>query len=173
MVVGAADALCSKSERRWSRADDYAILSMASTRAQSRALRAVVAPIVKLADPSIQTTAAEEMPDAPVSQTASPASRSTASPARPASTSRGAVRSSNAGGADRPITEKQIGLVKARQRKAKTTDRALLEAMFSATGNTSPPETSASHTSALVDRALTRFPAVKLDDLLDSIGGAA
>lgn len=99
-VVGAATALCTRQEQRWSRADEYALCSMASTRAQSRALRSVVAPLVKLADPAISTTAAEEMP---------------AAAAEPETTT---------------LTAKQVGLVRARARSANLTDTALAELVW-------------------------------------------
>ena len=38
-VVGAAESECLRSERRWAKADDYAIRSMAQTRATSKALQ--------------------------------------------------------------------------------------------------------------------------------------
>jgi hypothetical protein len=58
-VIGEGDAICTKGETRWSRADDYAILSMAQTRAVSKVLRSVLAWIVTLA--GYETTPAEEM----------------------------------------------------------------------------------------------------------------
>jgi hypothetical protein len=99
-VVGAASALCTRDESRWSRADEYALCSMASTRAQSRALRAVVAPIVKLADPSISTTAAEEMP---------------AQAARPSVPT---------------ISYQEISALKARAKAAQVDDAGLLQAVW-------------------------------------------
>jgi hypothetical protein len=59
-VVGKADAMCSTSENRWSKADDYALLSMAQTRATSKALKGPLGWVMKLA--GYQTTPAEEMP---------------------------------------------------------------------------------------------------------------
>jgi len=48
-VVGAAEAQCLRSEKRWAKADDYSIRSMAQTRAISKALRAPLGFIVVLA----------------------------------------------------------------------------------------------------------------------------
>jgi hypothetical protein len=59
-LVGAAESMCSRSEGMWAKRDDYALRSMAQTRAISRALRAPLGQIVTLA--GYETTAAEEMP---------------------------------------------------------------------------------------------------------------
>lgn len=66
MVVGRAQALCTNDEKRgpWKNADRYALLSMAQTRATSKALKQAVGPLMKLA--GYQTTPAEEMPVEPV-----------------------------------------------------------------------------------------------------------
>ena len=58
-TVGAAEAECLRSETRWKTADDYAIRSMAQTRAVSKALRAPLGFIVSLA--GYEATPAEEM----------------------------------------------------------------------------------------------------------------
>lgn len=60
-VVGRADALCTKHEKRgpWKSADDYARLSMAQTRATSKALKGPLGFVISLA--GYQTTPAEEM----------------------------------------------------------------------------------------------------------------
>lgn len=58
-VVGAAEAECLRTENRWRTADDYAIRSMAQTRAISKALRAPLGFIVALA--GYETTPEEEM----------------------------------------------------------------------------------------------------------------
>ena len=79
-VVGRADALCTKHEKRgpWKNADDYARLSMAQTRATSKALKAPLGFVISLA--GYATTPAEEMtfaePDAVVETT--PVERSAA-----------------------------------------------------------------------------------------------
>lgn len=64
-VVGAAEAECLRSEKRWGQpnTDDYAIRSMAQTRATAKALRQPLGFIVALA--GYQTTPAEEMPESP------------------------------------------------------------------------------------------------------------
>lgn len=60
-VVGRADALCTKHEKRgpWKGADDYARLSMAQTRATSKALKGPLGFVVSLA--GYAPTPAEEM----------------------------------------------------------------------------------------------------------------
>lgn len=59
--VGAAEAICLRSESRWAKADAYALKSMAQTRAISRCLRAPLGFIAELA--GFSATAAEEMPE--------------------------------------------------------------------------------------------------------------
>jgi hypothetical protein len=59
-VIGAAEAECTRSEKRWGDADPYAIRSMAQTRATSKALRAPLGFIVTLA--GYEATPDEEIP---------------------------------------------------------------------------------------------------------------
>lgn len=59
-VIGAAEAMCTRTESRWKTADDYAIRSMAQTRATSKALRGPLGFIVTLA--GYEATPAEEIP---------------------------------------------------------------------------------------------------------------
>lgn len=63
-VVGAAEAMCVRSEKTWKNRDDYAIRSMAQTRATSKALRQPLDFVVRLA--GFEATPAEEMPAGPV-----------------------------------------------------------------------------------------------------------
>lgn len=73
-VVGRGSALCSSRERRWTRADEYAIRSMASTRATGKAFRLGLSWIATLA--GLESTPAEEMPaDSRPGATAAPAAR--------------------------------------------------------------------------------------------------
>lgn len=58
-VVGAADAQCTRDEKTWKNRDDYALRSMAQTRAISKALKSPLGFIVSLAGYS--ATPAEEM----------------------------------------------------------------------------------------------------------------
>lgn len=60
-VIGAGEGHCDRNERKWKNADNYAIKSMAQTRAQSKALRSVFAWIMVLA--GFAATPANEMPD--------------------------------------------------------------------------------------------------------------
>jgi hypothetical protein len=60
-VVGAAEAECLRSEKNWKNRDDYALRSMAQTRAVSKALRGPLGFIVQLA--GFSPTPAEEIPD--------------------------------------------------------------------------------------------------------------
>lgn len=59
-AVSAAEAMCTRGERRWRDADEYAIRSMAQTRAGSKALRMPLGFVVQLA--GYEPTPAEEMP---------------------------------------------------------------------------------------------------------------
>ena len=71
-VIGRADAMCTKHEKRgpWKGADDYARLSMAQTRATSKALKGPLGFVVSLA--GYQTTPAEEMTFAVPDETPTP-----------------------------------------------------------------------------------------------------
>jgi len=62
-VVGAAEAMCSRREGKWRNADDYAMRSMAQTRAVSKALRLPLGFIMELAGYS--ATPAEELTSRP------------------------------------------------------------------------------------------------------------
>ena len=59
-IVGAAESECRRSERRWAKADDYAIRSMAQTRATSKALRLTLGFVMELA--GFDATPADEIP---------------------------------------------------------------------------------------------------------------
>jgi len=59
-VVGAAESQCTRDEPRWSKADAYAIRSMAQTRATSKALKMPLGFVFSMA--GYETTPAEEMP---------------------------------------------------------------------------------------------------------------
>lgn len=62
MVIGGASAICTKEERNWKSADEYAIKSMATTRATGKAFRLGFSWIMNLA--GYESTPAEEMIDA-------------------------------------------------------------------------------------------------------------
>lgn len=59
-IVGAGEGMCLRTEKRWRDADEYAIRSMAQTRAISRALASVLRHVVVLA--GFEGTPAEELP---------------------------------------------------------------------------------------------------------------
>jgi hypothetical protein len=61
-VVGAAEAECLRSEKTWKSRDDYALRSMAQTRATSKALRQPLGFVMTLA--GFDATPLEEMPPA-------------------------------------------------------------------------------------------------------------
>ena len=60
VTVGAAEAQCTRDEKMWRHREDYALRSMAQTRATSKALRLPLGFIVSLA--GYEATPAEEMP---------------------------------------------------------------------------------------------------------------
>lgn len=59
-VISSAEGMCTRDERRWAKADDYAIRSMAQTRTAAKALRNAFGWVAELAGYS--ATPAEEMP---------------------------------------------------------------------------------------------------------------
>ena len=59
MVIGGASAICTREERNWSKRDEYAIKSMATTRATGKAYRLGFSWIMNLA--GYESTPAEEM----------------------------------------------------------------------------------------------------------------
>jgi hypothetical protein len=71
-IVGAAEAMCTRDEKTWSTRDEYALRSMAQTRATSKALRQPLGFIMVLAGydptPADEMAVVEDVP-APVSKT--------------------------------------------------------------------------------------------------------
>ena len=70
VVVGRAEAMCSRSEETWNQREDFALRSMAETRAESRAYRRAVGWIVNIA--GYNPTPAEEMGHTPGAEPALP-----------------------------------------------------------------------------------------------------
>ncbi len=68
--IGAAEAQCTRLEQNWKTRDDYALRSMAQTRATSKALRSVLGFIMVLA--GYRDTPAEEVPAEPRESQAKP-----------------------------------------------------------------------------------------------------
>ena len=64
MVIGGASAICTRDERNWKTRDDYALKSMAATRATGKAYRLCFSWIMNLA--GYESTPAEEMIEAEV-----------------------------------------------------------------------------------------------------------
>jgi len=65
-VRGTGEAMCVRSERSWANRDEYAIRSMAQTRAVGKAYRMALSYIVSLA--GYEGTPAEEIPGVPVAE---------------------------------------------------------------------------------------------------------
>ena len=59
-MVGSAEAMVTRDERNWRTSDEYALRSMAQTRAMSKALRGPLGFVITLA--GVSATPAEEMP---------------------------------------------------------------------------------------------------------------
>jgi hypothetical protein len=72
-VVGAAESMCTTGERRWRGADDYAVRSMAATRATSKALRQPLGFVMQLA--GFDATPADELPETTPQASSRPAAR--------------------------------------------------------------------------------------------------
>jgi hypothetical protein len=75
-IVGAAESECLRSESRWAKSDDYAVRSMAATRATSKALRQPLGFVMTMA--GFETTPADEV------SADDPEPKSTGSPVAPA-----------------------------------------------------------------------------------------
>jgi hypothetical protein len=69
-IVGAAESMCTRTEQHWRGRDEYALRSMAQTRAISRALRAPLGQIVRIA--GYDPTSAEEIPAQPAASRSGP-----------------------------------------------------------------------------------------------------
>ena len=62
-LLGSGEAMCTRAEKSWAKRDEYALRSMAQTRAVSKALRQPLGFVISLA--GYEATPAEEMPDEP------------------------------------------------------------------------------------------------------------
>jgi hypothetical protein len=82
-LVGSANARCLRAESKWEGSDDYAIASMAQTRATSKALRTALGFIVVLA--GFDATPAEEIPAGGVESERKPTTAAETGPEDPAS----------------------------------------------------------------------------------------
>jgi len=70
-VRGTGEAMCVRTEKSWANRDEFAIRSMAQTRAMGKAYRMALSYVVSLA--GYEPTPAEEMPGAPTSAFQAPA----------------------------------------------------------------------------------------------------
>ena len=147
-VVGAGFAICTHDERMWGKADDYAVLSMAQTRATAKAIKSCLGHLAELA--GFKTTPAEEMPAEPTAAAAS----------EPAKAS-GYVN----------ISEKQVKLVRARARSGHVQDTRLVQLVHSCSGSrkTAPEITSEHDANSWLAQNLKFFPWKRMDQLLEAI----
>ncbi len=164
-VIGRADALCTKHEKRgpWKTADDYARLSMAQTRATSKALKGPLGFVVSLA--GYETTPAEEMtfaqpdvPDGPSNGSAAPIV--TASPAE---------------ATEKLLTAAQRRKINAEAGKHQLSPLFLLNAIRMASGVEPKDASEITDEQAVqaTNRLLDRLPARLMADVLAAIGVAA
>ena len=167
MTVGRAQALCTDDEKSgpWRTADRYARLSMAQTRATSKALRQALGPIMQLA--GFESTPAEEMP---VEQSApSPVSRGQAETGVISSAGGGA--SGRTSGFASPKQQKMLQFV---AHKQILTNRQFAHAMCEATNKTLTPEQLKAVNAHWISEALGRLPWTAVDATktsLDRIAG--
>lgn len=154
MTVGRSTAICTSDERLWAKRDDNHRLSMAQTRAQSKALRSVAGVVTVLA--GLEATPAEEMPhDLPSTGVGSQVE------ATGASTNRGHRREP----APAPISTEQALTIQLECDTRAITDVELVGAMCKAVG-ADAPELDDAAASKWADKALARFPAASFDALL-------
>lgn len=95
-VVGAAQALCTRSEWKWKSSDPYALESMAITRATSKAFRLAVGFVMAIA--GYETTPGEEM-EGILTAEKTPGTEATPSPSAAKGATRGRTRASSGGDA--------------------------------------------------------------------------
>ena len=161
-TVGAGHAICTREERRWARADDYAVLSMAQTRATSKALKSCLGHLATLS--GYATTPLEEMP----TEGFGDASRAQSPPV---ATVKPAVQAD----AVRVITAKQGGLIKARTGAKRLGDLWLAQTVHRLTQSSDPlPDFGGDWKAAKawVEIQLETFPSDLMDSILEEIGNA-
>jgi len=146
-TVGAAEAMCLRSERSWATRDDYALRSMAQTRATSKALRQPLGFVVSMA--GFDATPYEEMPP-PEATVVEAAPRQVGPVQAPASAASGPI-----------ATEKTANYVRAlisQLDKAGTIAKdTLLEAIGEEYGTEDPRELTQAQASDLIERLKARL----------------
>lgn len=161
-TVGGAEAMCSRKEHTWSRRDDYALRSMAQTRATSKALRGPLGFIVSLA--GYAATPAEEMPadDGGPGPAQGVQSQSAGQPtARPAAKS------------ERPATEAQQTMLRTKAAAANLSDGAFAN-VLKAAGDMPPVEWSDEDAAKRwLERNIERLPARCVTAAVAGIAAAA
>lgn len=158
MAVGRATAICTSEERLWAKRDDNHRLSMAQTRAQSKALRSVAGVVTVLA--GLEATPAEEMPhDLPSTGAGSTVEATGAS-------TRGRGRQPEP--APVPISTEQALTIQLECDTRTITDLQLVGAMCAAVG-ADAPELDEAAAAKWADKALSRFPAAHYTGLLEQI----
>jgi hypothetical protein len=166
-VIGAAEGECLRSERRWANADDFAVRSMAQTRAMSKALSSVLRFVVTLA--GYQGTPAEEMP------------RDQGEPVQEVS-SRPAPQAAPVQPTQRQATAKQKGLLNAKAAEAKLSSVQFGNCILRAQGKPVVPELpeddegcfdQQQRAGRFLNRTVDRLPASLVDRVLEEIEKAA
>lgn len=150
-VVGSGHAICTRDERMWAKNDSYALLSMAQTRATSKAIKSCLGHIVELA--GMKTTGAEEMA--------------------------GVIAADDTGTSAKPssymhISAKQINLIRVKCSKKGIEDAQLALLMHTASGTDKPAPVFEDYKQAepWVKNALPLFQKAWMTSLLDAIDSA-
>lgn len=141
LVIGRAEASCLRSERNWKDRDDYALRSMAQTRAMGKALRMPLGWIAVLA--GYEATPAEEMPtggDKPVETRTVPAPAPNPTPA----------------GEQKKVTTRQLGKIAPLKRELEdagaVSEAAYRKVLKDEYGVESATELTAAQASNLIER---------------------
>ena len=146
-VVGAGHAICTRDERMWAKNDAYALLSMAQTRATSKAIKSCLGHLAELA--GFKTTPAEEMPAESPDETGTSGKPSTYM----------------------HISPKQVNLIRVKCSMKGIEDSQLALLMHSASGTEKPAPVFEERKQAepWVRKALPLFHKAWMTSLLDSI----
>lgn len=148
-IVGASEAMCLRSERSWASRDDYALRSMAQTRATSKALRQPLGFIVEMAGYS--ATPAEEMPAVEASPAVEVVEATVISTPPPA-----------AGGDDEPLLASEaqgkniFRLINKLDREQIIEKQTLMDAIVKEYGTDRPAELTKTQASDLISRLKVR-----------------
>lgn len=157
MPVGRASSLCTTEERQWAKRDDNHRLSMAQTRAQSKAIRSVAGVVTSLA--GLEPCPAEEMP-------ANPSTSSAGASGRPPALGRGHATHDAPAPAVLTLSDKEQRGITGLATSRAIDDKHLVQLMCQAAGSTPPDTQTEIAATHWVERALPRFPHQNLAKLV-------